>query len=137
MSIIPDTLLDLLERPLYGHLATIRPDGTAQANPMWYLWDGEFLKFTNTTYRQKYRNVRHNPSVALSVTDPDTPTRYLEVRGVVERIEPDPTGAFFVELARRYGDEAATPPADAPQRVIYYVRPTATSTMGARSSGRR
>jgi PPOX class probable F420-dependent enzyme len=128
MSLIPDTLSYLLERPLYGHLATIRPDNTAQANPMWFSWDGEFLKFTNTSVRQKYRNIQHNPSVAMSVVDPDKPYVYLEVRGVVERIEPDPEGAFFVELAERYGNESPQPPGDKQHRVIYYVRPTAVST---------
>lgn len=127
MSLIPDHLLYLLERPLYGHLATIRPDDTPQANPMWFAWDGEYLKFTNTTVRAKYRNVQHNPAVAMSVVDPDSPYTYLEVRGVVERIEPDPTGAFFVELALRYGMESPSAPADSEHRVIYYVRPTAVS----------
>jgi Pyridoxamine 5'-phosphate oxidase len=31
---IPDEYADLLTRPLFGHLATVRPDGTPQANPM-------------------------------------------------------------------------------------------------------
>jgi PPOX class probable F420-dependent enzyme len=128
MAVIPDELIDLLDRPLYGHLATVRPDNTAQVNPMWYAWDGEFLKFTTTTVRQKHRNTQRNPSVAMSVTDPDQPSRYLEVRGVVERVEPDPEGAFFVELARRYGSTAGAP-ADRQYRVVYYVRPTAHSTM--------
>jgi hypothetical protein len=64
----------------------------------------------------------------MSVTDPDRPERYLEVRGVVERIERDPTADFFLELARRYGAESPRPPADAEYRVVYYVRPTAIST---------
>ncbi|HKN99699.1 MAG TPA: PPOX class F420-dependent oxidoreductase [Pseudonocardiaceae bacterium] len=127
MAVIPDDLIDLLDRPLYGHLATVRPDNTAQVNPMWYAWDGEFLKFTTTSRRQKHRNTEQNPSVAMSVTDPDKPYRYLEVRGTVERVEPDPEGAFFVELARRYGTEMG-PPADKRYRVIFYVRPTAYST---------
>jgi len=123
---IPNSHQDLLDRPLFGHLATIRPDGAPQANPMWFAWDGEFLLFTNTTRRKKYRNVTAHPEVAMSVHDPDQPYRYLEVRGVVERIEPDPGGEFFLELARRYGYEG-DPPDDFPYRVKYFVRPTATS----------
>jgi PPOX class probable F420-dependent enzyme len=128
MSIIPENLVYLLERPLFGHLATIRPDDTAQVNPMWFAWDGEFVKFTNTTARQKYRNVQRNPAVAMSITDPDNQYRYLEVRGVVDHIEPDPTGAFYVELARRYGMSDPQPPPDVADRVVIYVRPTKTST---------
>ena len=35
MVAIPAGYDDLLERPLYGHLASIRPDGTIQVSPMW------------------------------------------------------------------------------------------------------
>jgi len=126
-SPIPASYRDLLERPLYGHLATVRPDGTAQVNPMWFDFDGEFLQFTHTSTRQKYRNLKANPSAALSIADPDQPYRYLEVRGVLDHVDPDPTGAFYRHLSRRYGagDQA---PDDAADRIILYIRPTAAST---------
>ncbi|GAB2621406.1 PPOX class F420-dependent enzyme [Paractinoplanes abujensis] len=124
--IIPDELLDLLERPLIGHLATVRDNGTPQVNPMWFSWDGQFLRFTHTNFRRKFRNVTANPAVSLSIVDPADPYRYIEVRGVVERIDPDPNGDFFVELAERYDAPFGTkPPTDAPDRVIFVVRPTA------------
>jgi PPOX class probable F420-dependent enzyme len=127
MTAIPDGYEDLLIRPLFGHLATVRPDGDPAVTPMWYLWDGELLRFTHTTRRAKLRNIEHNPHVALSVTDPDQPYRYLQARGIVESIEADPTGAFYVELARRYGRESPPPPPDAADRVIIAVRPFAYS----------
>jgi PPOX class probable F420-dependent enzyme len=123
---IPDSYRDLLERPLYGHLATVRPDGTAQVNPMWFAFDGEYLRFTHTSKRQKYRNLLANPSAAMSVTDPDRPYRYLEVRGVLDHVEPDPEGEFYVELSTRYG-AGGKPPADKADRVILVIRPIATS----------
>lgn len=127
MITIPASHRDLLERPLYAHLATIRPDGTPQVNPMWFSWDGEYLYFTNTTVRQKYANVTAHPAVAISVTDPELPYRYLEVRGVVERIDDDSSGAMFAALAARYGLATDGPPGDVAHRVTYVVRPTATS----------
>lgn len=126
-QVVPDSHVDLLERPLFAHLATIRPDGTPQVNPMWMRWDGELLFFTNTTTRYKYRNVTANPSVAVSVNDPEQPYRYLEIRGIVERIDPDPDGAFFTALAERYGMDFGGPPADAPDRIVYVVRPQTVS----------
>ena len=84
MVAIPDGYESLLERPVYGHLATVRPDGRPQVNPMWFDWDGERLRFTHTIKRQKYRNIEANPNVAMSVIDPDNSYRYLEVRGAVE-----------------------------------------------------
>ncbi|MBC3842956.1 PPOX class F420-dependent oxidoreductase [Streptacidiphilus sp. 4-A2] len=127
MSIIPESHRDLLERPLFAHLATIRPDGRPQVNPMWVRWDGEHLFFTNTTIRQKYRNITANPEVACSINDPEKPYRYLEIRGVVERIDPDPSGEFFIALAERYGLQLDGPPGDVEHRVVYVVRPIATS----------
>jgi hypothetical protein len=39
----------------------------------------------------------------MSISDPDNPHCYLEVRGDVERIEPDPTASYFLRLSDRYG----------------------------------
>ncbi|MBN9210840.1 MAG: PPOX class F420-dependent enzyme [Microbacterium sp. 71-36] len=115
---IPDALRDLLENPNYGALGTVRPDGTVQVNPMWFEFDGEHVLFTHTTTRQKYRNLQANPSMSLMVFDPEQPYRYLEVRGrLVEEI-PDPEGAFYVRLGRRYGNAGQQPPPDRAQRVI-------------------
>src|SRR5215471_16362173 len=41
--VIPQSLADLLQRPLYAHLATVRPDGTPQVNPTWFRFDGEYI----------------------------------------------------------------------------------------------
>jgi len=124
MADIPEDYAHLLDLPVYGHLATVRPDGAPQVNPMWFAWDGERLRFTHTTKRQKYRNIEANPNVAMSVTDPENPYRYLEVRGVVEEIVPDPTGAFYMKLNDRYSGPLTEPPPDKADRVILVVRPT-------------
>jgi PPOX class probable F420-dependent enzyme len=132
---IPDELRDLLERPLIASLATVRSDGAPQVNPMWFAWDGEHLKFTHTTYRKKFRNLEHNPAVSVSIFDPDQPYRYVELRGTVERIDPDPAGAFYVELAERYASPLGTEaPPDAADRVVLFVRLSAV--LGNRSRSR-
>ncbi|WP_377269026.1 PPOX class F420-dependent oxidoreductase [Peterkaempfera sp. SMS 1(5)a] len=120
---IPDSHLDLLTRPLFVHLATIGPDGAPQVNPVWTIWDGEFLRFTTTTDRRKHLNTVKDPHVSVSVNDPEQPYRYLEVRGIVERVDPDPTGAFFDVLAIRYGLAYERPVGDADRRVVLVVRP--------------
>ncbi len=120
---IPASHRDLLEQPLYGHLATIRPDGGVQVNPMWFEFDGQAIRFTHTTKRQKYRNLAANPVCAMSVCDPGDPSRYLEVRGVLDHVVPDPTGEFFRQLSIRYGDGDWIP-ADAADRVVLVMRLT-------------
>ncbi|MDN4639423.1 PPOX class F420-dependent oxidoreductase [Agreia sp. PsM10] len=128
MSVIPDSHLDLLTRPLFGHLATERADGWPQVNPMWFTWDGTLLRFTGTTTRYKYTNIMRNPKVTVSVNDPESPYRYLEVRGTVVNIVPDDSGIFFAEIAARYGLPMDGPPSDVLDRVVYVVRPDRTTS---------
>lgn len=116
-SLIPDDERHLLDNPNFGVLATIRPDNTVQASPMWFEFDGETVRFTHSSTRQKFRNLQHNPSMSMAVFDPDNPVRYLEVRGRLIEIVPDPTGAFYDHLHRRYGGDGMIPP-DAADRVI-------------------
>lgn len=40
MVALPQGYESLLERPLYGHLAMVRPDGNPQVTPMWFVWGG-------------------------------------------------------------------------------------------------
>jgi PPOX class probable F420-dependent enzyme len=129
-DVIPADLRHLLEQPNYGALGTIRPDDTVQVNPMWFVFDGEHLRFTHTNKRGKFRNLQHNPSMALSIIDPENPFRYLEVRGALVDVQPDPTGAFYVELANRYGDADAQAPADKADRVILVMSVEKTTRQG-------
>ena len=117
-SVIPDDHERLLIEPFYGCLGTIRTDNTVQVSPMWFLYDGDTIRFTHTTKRAKYRNLQSNPSMSLAVFDPQNETRYIEVRGRLEEVIPDPTGAFYVVLGKRYGNEDQQPPADSADRVI-------------------
>ncbi len=128
---IPTSHADLLERPALAHVATIGRDGEPQNNPVWFDWDGEHILFSQTTGRQKYRNVQREPRVALSIVDPDNPYRYLEIRGAVERIDPDPDKAFIDKMAKKYMGVDKYPwnqPGD--ERVVVVVRPEHTSQMG-------
>jgi PPOX class probable F420-dependent enzyme len=109
---------DLLARPLFGALGTIRPDDSVQVNPMWFEYDGEHVRFTHTNKRGKFRNLQRNPAMSLMLIDPDDPQSYVEVRGqLVETID-DPEGDFYVRLGRRYGDPDTAPPPDKADRVV-------------------
>jgi len=82
------------------------------------------IKLTHTKERHNYRYIQREPRVALSIADPDDQYRYLQVRGVVENIEDDPTGAFFQTLSQRYRGTSGEV-ADRHVRVVLIVRPTA------------
>lgn len=119
---VPESHVDLLNRPVFAHLATVRPDGSPQTQVMWFVWDGERIRMTHTKTRQKYRNFQREPRLALSIADPDNPYRFLEIRGSVERIEDDDAEAsFYRSLQERYG--RLYPISDAAVRVVVTIRP--------------
>lgn len=118
----PETHADLLNRPLFAHLATVRPDGSPQSSVMWFAWDGSRVRMTHTKTRQKFANLEHEPRVAISIADPDDGYRFLEVRGVVESVtDDDAEASFYRSLQRRYGMDY--PISDAPVRVVITIRP--------------
>ncbi|MEO6019513.1 MAG: PPOX class F420-dependent oxidoreductase [Knoellia sp.] len=120
MATVPEALADLLRDPHYGHLATVRPDGSPQVNPMWFLWDEDSntLRFTHTTKRAKFRNLQSNPAMALEVIDPENAMRFIEVRGRLDEVIPDREGAFYPVLGARYGNPETPVPPDKADRVI-------------------
>jgi PPOX class probable F420-dependent enzyme len=119
----PQTHADLLERPLFAHLATVRPDGSPQSSVMWFDWDGTRIRMTHTKTRQKFQNLTREPRIAISIADPEDGYRFLEVRGVVEAIDDDDAEAsFYKALQHRYGMDY--PIRDAPVRVVMTIRPT-------------
>jgi PPOX class probable F420-dependent enzyme len=119
---LPQSHRSLLERPLFAHLATVRPDGAPQSSVMWFAWDGELVRFTHTSTRQKFRNLEREPRVALSIVDPDDGYRYLELRGTVVSITPDDEQAsFYRSLQERYDNVYPVPDADV--RVVVAIRP--------------
>jgi PPOX class probable F420-dependent enzyme len=127
----PSAYLDLLERPLFAHFATVAADGSPRVNPMWFLWDAAagVLKLTHTNERHNYRNLRRNPRVAFSITDPDNQYRYIQLRGEVEDVEPDPTGAFYSTLQQRYRGHTSEV-RDKAVRVMITIRPTGFKARG-------
>lgn len=102
MTVIPETHRDLLERPLFAHVATMMPSGAIQSQPVWYVWDGTYLRMTTKSTRQKARNVAADNRMTVSIHDPEEPYRYLELRGHVVNVEPDPEGTFQDTLSDRY-----------------------------------
>jgi len=120
---IPERARELLGRPILVNLATTRPDGAPQVNPMWFIWDGELIWFTHTNYRQKYKNIAHEPRVSISILDPDNVYGYAEIRGVVDHIDADPEAKLYQRLSEWYTGTPVTPD-DAPQRVAVAIRPT-------------
>ncbi|HEC08179.1 MAG TPA: PPOX class F420-dependent oxidoreductase [Acidimicrobiales bacterium] len=131
MTVIPESHADILDSKGFAHVATIGPEGEPQSTPVWYGTEGDRILFSLTTARQKYRNLQADPRLALSITDPENPYRYLEVRGVATEFRPDPDRAFIDSMAAKYMGVDEYPfhqPGD--ERVVVVVEPRHCTAMG-------
>lgn len=99
---VPDHLTDILRSTALGHLATVDEQGRPQVNPVWFLWDGEHVLLSVKPETRKYRNLRRDPHVAISVLDPARSDRYVELRGEVITFELYEDLTFVNQLARKY-----------------------------------
>ena len=99
---IPDTHRDLLVGAAHGVLSTMMPDGQPQSSIVWVDYDGACVLINTTLERQKGRNMRANPKVALLVIDPQNSSRWIEVRGRVVEIQCEGAEAHADKLTQRY-----------------------------------
>ncbi len=122
---IPTTHRDLLERPVVAILATIMPDGTPQASPVWVDYHDGYIRVNSAKGRQKDKNMRARPYVSLVLVDPENPYRYLEIRGRVMKITEEGAREHIDALAGKYTGEARFTPQNPDEvRVMYYIAPT-------------
>ena len=128
---IPDRYRDLFAKPAFAHLATLMPDGTPQVTPVWCdLQDG--LVLVNTAKgRQKDRNLRRDPRVALAISDPTNPYRYLQIRGRVVEIDEKGADAHIDKMAKKYiGQDRYPWKKPGEQRLIVKILPERVQGMG-------
>jgi len=131
MSNVPDAYADLFEKPSVATLATLLPTGYPHVTPVWIDSDGEHLLVNTARGRRKERNVRKNPSVGVSVVDPDDFYRYLSAYGDVTDRREEGAVEQIHELSRRYtGEEYGNLDAEEGERVIIEITPERVITSG-------
>jgi PPOX class probable F420-dependent enzyme len=127
---VPERYRDILDSTALGHLATVGPDGRPQVNPVWFISDGRHVYLSIRPETAKYRNLRANPTVAMSVADPMNPVRYVEVRGEVVQFELFETLAWVNQLARKYTGADYTRGKDGEHRYKVTIRVDAWTAQG-------
>ena len=99
---IPAEFHNLLSSTAIALVGTIGKRGEPQVTPLWFLWDGERVRISLVDGRQKLRNLRRNPSISVVIVDPARPTYYVELRGRIDDLVPDPELALEQAIARKY-----------------------------------
>ncbi|MEA2528306.1 MAG: uncharacterized protein QOF73_5533 [Thermomicrobiales bacterium] len=119
---VPERYKDILESKALGHLATVDPNGRPQVNPVWFISDCEHVYLSIKPNTGKYRNLRANPSVAMSISDVSRPDRYVEIRGTVVELELFDNLSWVNQLARKYTGADFTQGADGEHRYKVTIR---------------
>ncbi len=99
----------LLREPAYCQLATLMPDGSPQVTQVWVDTDGEHILINTAEGRQKERNVRRDPRVAVNVVDPANAWRIATVRGRVVDVTTAGADQLIDQLAKKYLNEDTYP----------------------------
>jgi PPOX class probable F420-dependent enzyme len=103
---IPDAYLDLLRGRAVAHFATLMKDGAPQVTPVWVdveeTPEGHVVLVNSKRGRLKNRNVAERPQVALEVSDPANPYRYVAIRGRVVGVTEKGGNAHLEALSQRY-----------------------------------
>jgi PPOX class probable F420-dependent enzyme len=130
-GVIPERYLDLFGKKAFANLATLMPDGSPQVTPVWVDFDGARIIVNSARGRQKDRNIKRNPAVALAVSDPGNPYRYLEVRGRVVEIVEEGASEHIDKMAKKYlGVDKYPNRAPGEVRVLYRIEPLHVTFMG-------
>jgi PPOX class probable F420-dependent enzyme len=115
---LPQSARELVESGALAHLVTIAHDGSPQISCVWVGLDGDEIVSGHLGDRQKLRNVRRDPRVALSLEGtrihPPGLKEYLVVHGRAA-IHEGGAPELLQRLAHVYlGPEVKFPPMDDP-----------------------
>lgn len=129
---IPASHVDLLERAIIWHVATIGPKGEPQSSPVWASIDDDGRPVISMLKRsQKVKNLTADPTIAMSAYEVSGDGyRHLELRGTVT-IEDDPDHSLIHAMAKKYLDLDEYPLAQPDdERVTVRVSVEHSATMG-------
>ena len=97
-----DELVALLRARSTCYISTVMPDGAPQLTQTWVDTDGEHILINTVAGFQKLRNVERDPRVAVAVSNPANPVRYITVRGRVTSTTTEGAADHIEALAHKY-----------------------------------
>jgi PPOX class probable F420-dependent enzyme len=92
----------LVDRPNFAHLATLMPDGSPNATPVWVGRDGDRLVICTSDKSLKGRNTKRDPRVAVSIIDFKNPYEEVQIRGRVVERRDDPDLKTMDPISHKY-----------------------------------
>jgi PPOX class probable F420-dependent enzyme len=108
----------------FGTFVTLRADGSPHATPVWVDFDGENVVINTAQGRAKYRHIKRDPRVAISVFSEENEEAYVTVSGLAEIVDEGQAAWEHMDtLEQKYRGRDQFP-RGGPQRVLVRIRPT-------------
>ncbi len=100
---LPKEVIELVEQPNFGHVATINKDGTLHVTPVWVDHEGDkYIVFNSAYGRRKVKNLERDPRVAISISDQKNPYHNASITGKVVDITPENADPHIDKMAKKY-----------------------------------
>jgi PPOX class probable F420-dependent enzyme len=120
--------IELLTSKALAHFATVMPDGSPHVSPVWIDYEDGMVLVNTAEGRAKWRNVKRDPRVALSVANVDDPYDMTSIQGRVVEMTHEGANEHIDKLSERY--RGKTPYGKyVPRRVLLKIRPERISRM--------
>ena len=104
MAVIPEKYNDLLltEKKSFAYLATVMKDGAPQVTPIWFEYANGKFKLNTAKGRVKARTLKPGAIIAMAITEPSDPYRYVQVRGRVTEVTENGAREHIDKLSQKY-----------------------------------
>ncbi|MEA2517275.1 MAG: hypothetical protein QOG16_1113 [Actinomycetota bacterium] len=111
--------------PNFGTITTLLGDGSPATHVMWVDADDEHVLINTETGRAKYRNVKRDPRVTVTIWNSKDEYDYVEVRGEVEATVTGSEAREHIDaLSMKYQGKPYSDDWIETERVILKIRPT-------------
>jgi PPOX class probable F420-dependent enzyme len=128
---LPDKARAFIEGKNFGNLATVMADGSPHVAPVWIDYDAGDVLINTAEGRQKLKNIRHDPRVAMDVLNSENPYEMVTLRGRVVEVTHEGAEAHIDKLAKKYlGRDTYPYRQPGEQRVIIRIEPEKISGYG-------
>ena len=128
MTAFPESHRDLLQAPV-AVLATQGADGYPHVSALWFVLDGDSVKLSLNTTRQKTKNLQQHPECTLFILDPANPYRTMEIRARAE-VVPDTNASAIALVEEKYGVDVRQNDRPGEGRVVVTLHPVKINTWG-------
>jgi len=120
MAKLTELAKKLIDGKNLASVATLMPDGSPQVAPVWVEREGDIIVVNATTTRQRYRNLKRDPRVAVCLFDMDNIYTCVMIRGRATQITMEGAEEDIDRLSMKYNGRMY--PDHSPERPRVIIR---------------